>query len=96
MAIVNKIELINAAKDCLPVIINLIITDITDTWIIFNKSNFFIAHLQIPIRAIRFSDTYDLCFQERSFDVELLLKVELLLEVDLLFELQLLIEVKYY
>ena len=49
--------------------------------------------LRKPIRAIRFSDKYDLRFQHRGFDVELLLEVELLLKVKLLFDLKLLLEV---
>ena len=38
--------------------------------------------LRKPIRVIRFSDKYDLRFQDRSFDVELLLEVESLLKVE--------------
>ena len=50
--------------------------------------------LQKLIRVIRFSEEYDLCFQDRSFDVELLLEVELLFELELLIVLELLLEVK--
>ena len=46
-----------------------------------------------PIRAIRFSFKYDLRFQERSFNVELLLEVDLSLQVELQFDLKLLLEV---
>ena len=46
-----------------------------------------------PIRAIRFSVKYDLRFQERSFNVELLLEVDLSLQVELQFDLKLLLEV---
>ena len=42
-----------------------------------------------PSRAIRFSDKYDLRFQDRSFHVELLLQ-----EVDLLFDIELSLEVE--
>ena len=50
--------------------------------------------LRKPIRAIRFSDKYDLRFQHRGFDVELLLQVELLLEVELLLKVKLLFDLK--
>ena len=49
--------------------------------------------MQKLIRAIRFSDKYDLLFQDRSFDVKLLLEVELLLDVELLLEVKLLLEI---
>ena len=51
-----------------------------------------IARLRKPIRAIRFSDKYDLRFQDRSFDVELLLQAELLFKLELLKEVELLLE----
>ena len=38
--------------------------------------------LRKPIRVTHFSDKYDLRFQDRSFDVELLLEVESLLKVE--------------
>ena len=57
-----------------------------------------------PIRVIRFSDKYDLRFQDRRFEllfdlkllleVQLLLEVESLLEVKLLFDLELLLDVQ--
>ena len=47
--------------------------------------------VQKPIRVIRFSDKYDLSFQDRGFDGELLLEVELILEVELLFDLEFII-----
>ena len=48
--------------------------------------------LRKPIRVIRFSDKYDLRFQDRSFDVELLLQAELLFKLELLKEVELLLE----
>ena len=51
-------------------------------------------YIRKPIKAIRFSNKYDLCFQDRSFDVELLLEIQLLLEVELLFDLEFLLEVE--
>ena len=39
------------------------------------KSSISIALLWKPIRAIRFSDKHDPRFQDRAFDVELLLEV---------------------
>ena len=57
------------------------------------KPNFsnVVSKIWKPIKAIRFSDKYDLRFQDRRFYVELSLKVELLLEVELLFDLKLLL-----
>ena len=45
------------------------------------KSDQFVYLLRKPIRAICFSDKYDLPFQDWSFDVELLVVVDILLEV---------------
>ena len=42
----------------------------------------FIPFIQKHFRAIYFSVKYDLCFQDRSFDVELLFDSKLLLEVE--------------
>ena len=50
--------------------------------------------LQKLIRDIRCSEKYDLRFQDRSFDVELLLEVELLFELELLIVVELLLAVK--
>ena len=50
--------------------------------------------LRKPIRAIRFSIKYELRFQDRRFDLELLFDFKSLLEVELLFDLELLLEVE--
>ena len=49
-----------------------------------------ITDIRKPIRAIRFSVKYDLCVDDRSFDLELLFDFKLLLEVELLFKFELL------
>ena len=46
------------------------------------------SEVRRPIRVIPLSDKYDLRFQDRSFNVELLEEVELLLKVELLFDLE--------
>ena len=45
--------------------------------------------------AIRFSDKYNLRFQDRSFDVKLLLKLEILLEDELLLEVKLIFKLEW-
>ena len=55
------------------------------------KSDQFVYLLRKPIRAICFSDKYDLPFQGWSFDVELLVVVDILLEVELLLEVEFLL-----
>ena len=53
-----------------------------------------LANLRKPIRVIRFSDKYDLRFEDRGFDVKLLLEVALLFELELLTEVELLFELE--
>ena len=54
----------------------------------------FMKNLRKSVRAIRFSVKYDLRFQDRSFDLELLFDFKSLLEFKLLFDLELLLDVE--